>query len=104
MGRGNGAGDGAVAGVGLILGIVLRRPLWGRFICPFVVDGLGIFCTVFAVRCGAPFRKPALIALSNAYIGGFNKFWCMNLTLFSLLVWWYKKDACSRDAFDTFLV
>ena len=88
MGRGNGAGDGVVAGVGLILSVVLLRPLRGRFICPFNVAGLGIryFCTVFAVRCGAPFRKPALIALSNEDIGGLHKLWCMNLTLFSLLV------------------
>ena len=48
MGRGNEAGDGAVAGVGLILGVVLLRPLQGCFICPFDVAGLGIryLCTV----------------------------------------------------------
>ena len=106
MGRGNDAGDITVAGVGLIFGVVLRRPFWGCFICPFDVAGLGIryFCIVFAVRCGAPFRKPALIALSNKDIGGLHKLWCMNLTLFSLLVRWYEKDACSCDVFDTFLV
>ena len=99
MGRGNGAGVGAVAGVCLILGVVLRRPLWGCFICPFDVAGIGIryFCTVFAVRCGAPFRKPVLIALSNKDIGGLHKR-CMHFTLFSLLVWWYEKDARSNDA------
>ena len=88
MGRGNGAGDGAVLGAGLILGVVLCRPLQGCFICPFNVAGLGIryLCTVFAVRCGAPFRKPALIALSNKDIGELHKIWCMNLALFSLLV------------------
>ena len=88
MGRGNGAGDGAVAGVGLILGVVLRRTIWGCFICPFDVAGIGIsyFRTVFAVRCGAPFRKPALVALSNKDISGLHKLWCMNLTSFSLLV------------------
>ena len=66
--------------------------------------GLGIryFLTVFAVRCGAPFRKPALIALSNKDIGGLHRLWCMHLTSFSLLVQWYEKDACSCDAFDTF--
>ena len=32
MGSGNGAGDGAVAGVGLIHGVVLLRPLRGRFL------------------------------------------------------------------------
>ena len=68
--------------------------------------GLGIryFCTVFAVRCGAPFRKPELIALSNKDIGGFHKLWCMNLTLFSLFVWWYKKEACSVVSSLTILV
>ena len=106
MGHGNGAGDGAVAAVGLILGVVLRRPLRGCFICPFDMAGLGIryLHTVFAVRCGAPFRKPALIALNNNDIGGLHKLWCMNLALFSLLVRWYKKDACSCDVFSTFLV
>ena len=100
MGRGNGAGTGAAAGVGLIFGVVLRRPLWGHFICPFKVAGLGIryFCTIFAVRCGVLFRKPALIALSNKDIGGLHKLLCMNFTSFSLLVWWYKKDACSNAA------
>ena len=88
MGRGNGAGDSAVAGVGLILGVVLHRPLRGCLICPFNVAGLGIryFCTVFAVGCGALFRKPALIALSNKDIGGWHKLWCTNLKLLSLLV------------------
>ena len=88
MGRGNGAGDGAVAGVGLILGVVLRRPLRGCFICPFDVAGISIryFCTVFAVRCNAPFRKPALISLNKTDIGGLHKLWCTNLTSFSLLV------------------
>ena len=56
------------------------------------------FCTIFAVRCTAPFRKPALIALSKKDIGGLNKLWCMNFTWFSLLVWWYEKDACSNVA------
>ena len=88
MGHGTSAGNGAVAGVGLIFGVVLRRLLRGCFICPFKVAGLGIryFCDVFAVRCGAPFRKPALIALSNKDIGGLHRLWCMNLALFSLLI------------------
>ena len=106
IGRGNGAGSGAVAGLGLIFGVVLRRPLRGRFICPFDMAGLRIryFCTVFAVRCGASFRKPALIALSNKDIGGLHKLWCMNFTPFSLLVWWYEKDACSNVACAEVLV
>ena len=80
MGRGKSAGDGAVAGVGLILGVALLRPLRGCFIRPFDMAGIGIryFCTGFAVRCGEPFRKPALIPLSNDNIGGFHKLWCMN--------------------------
>ena len=106
IGRGNGSGDGAVAGVGLTLGVVLRRPLRGCFICPFDVAGLGIryFRTVFAVRCGAPFRKPALIALSNGDIGGLHKLWCMNLTSFSLLVRWYKQEACYAVSLLSILV
>ena len=106
MGRGNGAGDGAVVGVSFILGVVIRRPLRGCFICPFDVVGLGIryFCTVFAVRCGAPFRKPVLIALSNNDIGGLHKLWCMNSTSFSLLVRWYEKEACSAVALLSKLV
>ena len=70
------------------------------------VAGLGIryFCTVFAVRCSAPFRKPELIALSNEDIGGLHKLWCMNLTSFSLLVRCYKKDACSVVSLLTILV
>ena len=84
MGQGNSAGS----GVGLIFGGVLCRPFWGCFKCLFDEAGLGIryFCTIFAVRCVVPFRKPALIALSNKDIGGLHQFWCMNLTAFSLLV------------------
>ena len=106
MGRGNGARTGAAAGVGLIVGVVLRRPLRSHFICPLKVVGLGIryFCTVFAIRCGVLFKKPALIALSNEDIGGLHKLWCKNFTSFSLLVWWYEKDACSNVACAEVLV
>ena len=49
MGCVNGDGDGAVAGIGVFFGVVLRRLLRGCFICPFDVAGLGIryFSTVF---------------------------------------------------------
>ena len=69
----------AVVGIGLIFGVVLCRPLRVSFICPFKVAGLGIryLCTVFAVKWSAPFRKPALIALSNKDIGGLHKLWCI---------------------------
>ena len=65
---------------------------------------LDTFVPIFAVRCGAPFRKPALIALSNDNIGGLHKLWCMNLTSFSLLVRWYEKEACSAVALLSILV
>ena len=45
------------------------------------------------------------MALSNKDIGGFNKLWCMNFTTsFSLLIWWYKKEACSVVSLLTILV
>ena len=45
-----------------------------------------------------------LIALSNNNIGGLHKLWCMNLTLFYLLVQWYEKEACSGVALLSILV
>ena len=48
------------------LGVVLRIPLRGLFICPFAVAGLATryLRTVIVSKCGAPSRKPALIALT----------------------------------------
>ena len=52
MGRGNGAGCGAVAGVGLILSVVLCRPLRGCFVCPFDVAGLDLVAFVLFLQLG----------------------------------------------------
>ena len=70
------------------LGVVLRIPLQGLFICPFAVAGLATryLRTVIASKCGAPSRKPALIALSIDAIGGLPKLWCTNLTLLIFVV------------------
>ena len=88
-GLGNGACSGAVSGVGSAFGVVLLIPLRGCFKCPLEMDGLGIkyFCTVCELRC---------MALINKDTGGMHRFWCMNFTSFSLLVWWHKKVACSE--------
>ena len=71
------------------LGVVLCRPLHGRFMWPFDVVGLGIryFWTDLALRCGAPWRKPALMALIREVIGGWQRLWCMIFTAFALVVW-----------------
>ncbi len=57
------------------LGVVLHRPLRGRFMWPFDVVGLGIrnFWTDLALRCGAPWRKPALMALIREVISGLQR-------------------------------
>ena len=70
-------------------GVVLCRPLRGRFMWPFDVAGLGIryFWTDLALRCGAPQRKPALMALIREVIGGLQRLWCMNFTAFALVAW-----------------
>ncbi len=79
------------------LGVVLHRPLHGSFIWPFDVSGLGIkyFRMDLALRCGAPRRKPALMALSREVIGRLHRLWCMNLTAFALVVLWYENNASS---------
>ncbi len=79
------------------LGVVLRIPLRGFFICPLAVAGLDMryFCTVRTSKCGAPSRKPALIALSIDTIGGLQKLWCANLTLLLFVVRAYENPAVS---------
>ncbi len=71
------------------LGVMLCRPLRGHFMWPFDVTGLGIRCfwTDLALRCGAPRRKPALMALIREVISGLQRLWCMNFTAFALVVW-----------------
>jgi hypothetical protein len=79
------------------LGVVLRRPLRGRFLWPFDVAALGIryFWTDLALRCGAPRRKPALMVLIREVIGGLHRLWCMKFIEFALVVWWYENNASS---------
>ena len=79
------------------LGVVLQIPLRGLFICPFAVAGLATryLRTVIASKCGAPSRKPALIALSSDAIGGLPKLWCANLTLLIFVVRAYENPAVS---------
>ncbi len=69
-------------------GVMIRRPLRGHFMWPFDVRGFGIryFCTDLALRCGAPWRKPALMALIREVIDGLQRLWCMNFTDFALVV------------------
>ena len=71
-------------------GVVFRIPLRGRFIFPLDVAGLGrrYFVTDFMSRCGAPRRKPALMALMSDVLGGLHRLWCMNLTALALVVRW----------------
>jgi hypothetical protein len=80
-----------------ILGVVLCRPLRGRFMWPFDVAGLGIqyFWTDLALRCGAPQRKPALMALIREVIGRLHRLWRMNFIAFALVVRWYENNTSS---------
>jgi hypothetical protein len=81
--------------VGLCQTVVLCRPLHGCFMWHLDVAGLGMryFCTVYAVKCGAPLRKSHLMAQIKEETGGLHKLWCINLTSFSLVVRWYEKPA-----------
>ncbi len=53
------------------------------------MDGLGIEVW------GAVEEARALMALIREVIGGLQRLWCMNLTAFTLVVWWYENDARS---------
>ncbi len=65
--------------------------------CGLYVAGLGMryFVTDLMSRCGAPRRKPALIALMSDDFGGLHRLWCINVTAFALVVQWYEKVAIS---------
>jgi hypothetical protein len=54
----------------------------------FDVAGLGerYFTMVLVVRCGAPFRKPALIVLMSNKMGGVQRLWCMHFMALVLVV------------------
>jgi hypothetical protein len=72
--------------------VVLCRLFHGCFMWPVDMEGLGMryFHSVFAVKCGAPLRKPSLMTWIEERMGGLHKLWCINLTSFSLVVRWYE--------------
>ncbi len=73
-----------------VLGVMLRAPFLGRFMCPFEVAGLGVryLWTFLAKRWGALLRNPALIAMSSYVIHRLHRLWCMNFTVFAFVVRW----------------
>ncbi len=77
------------------LRVMLRSPLGCHFICPFDVARLEdkYLATVLALRCGAPVKKPTLIALMSKAMGGLHRLWCMNFTALVLVVRWNEKIA-----------
>jgi hypothetical protein len=82
-------GRGSIGWVGRVcLGVVLCSPLCGRFICPFDVARLEdkYLAMVLALRCGALFKKPMLIALMREDMGGLHRLWCMDFTALVLVV------------------
>ena len=76
-----GGATGAVGGP-VIVGLVLRMPVRGRFIWPFEVAGLGAryFRTRSAFIIGNPCSWLLLMALMSVDIGGLKKAWCMYLS------------------------
>ena len=81
-----GGGWGTAIGVGVLrLGVVLRMPWRGRFICPLAVAGLGLrYLSInFSLRLGHPTRNPFRTAFNNVEILGLHKDWCVNFTAFA---------------------
>jgi hypothetical protein len=74
-------------GVGVFraLGVVLRIPRRGRFICPFAVAGLGLryLRISFSLIWGHPLRNPCRVAFNSVDIFGLHNYWCANFTLFA---------------------
>ncbi len=85
-------GSGTRTGVPMrgAFGVVLQMPFRGHFMWSFDVAGLGrrYLAMAFLERCVAPRRKPCWMAASNELLGGLQRPWCINLTLFSFVVWW----------------
>ena len=73
--------------------VVEQIPLRGRFMWPFevVIHGGRYLATFFPLRWQALRRNPWRMALRRVDLGGLHKLWCINLTLFSVEVRWYKK-------------
>ena len=96
---GRGSADGG-SGRLVGFGVVLRSPLRGRFMWPLDVAGLGMryFVMDLMSRCGAPRRKPALIAVMSDNFGRLPRLWCMNVMALAFVVQWYEKVAMSVAA------
>ncbi len=62
------------------LGVVLRMPYLGRFICPLAVAGLALryLDTRLTLKFGHPLRKPLLMALRRVDIFGLHSDWWAN--------------------------
>ena len=67
--------------------IVLLIPLFGRFMCPLAVAGLGFkyLVTSSSDRLGHPFKKPFRKAFNRDDIFGLHIAWCPNLTVLALV-------------------
>ena len=78
--------------------MVLRRPLCGRFMWPFDVEGLAMryLRTVCLSKFGAPFRIFFVMALRRDDIGGLHRPWCANFTAFAFVVCAYENPAMYR--------
>jgi hypothetical protein len=85
---GRGSGRVGCAIVCAVLGVLLRSPLRGHFMCPFDIVGLDrrYLQTVLALRCGAPWRNSALVVFSRDVMGGLHRLWCMNFTALALFI------------------
>jgi hypothetical protein len=68
--------------------------------CPYDVAWLGGRYSAMAIleRWGAPWRKPWQMVASNNDLGGLQRLWCINLTLFSFCCSMVGKiDGLARD-------
>ncbi len=79
----------------MVLGVVLHKPWRGRFMCPFAVAGLGCkyFNTNFLLMLGHPHMNPHQIALRSVEMCGLPKDWWANLTVITLVLMEWVKDA-----------
>ncbi len=70
-----------------VLGVMLRIPCRGLFMCPLAVAGLGLrYLRInFSLIFGQPIKKPCCVAFSIVEIFGLHNDWCANFTAFSLV-------------------
>jgi hypothetical protein len=76
-----------LGGLRLLGGRALQSFAW-PFHMPYAIARLGdkYLVMALALRCGLPFKKPALIALISNDMGGLHRLWCMNFTALVLVV------------------